>query len=106
MATETPEVTITEGEDGSTVRVNMNPGHNTTIAEKQNSCEISVNGKGEVAFKVKAYGTTLAKAANEAYAEYERVRAILAQAEKAALTAALKDSIAKEGKSGKKRQGK
>lgn len=57
----------------------MGENENTSeIIEKPNSCEISVSAKGEVSFKVKAYGEDLDGACAEALASYNRMRDILA----------------------------
>lgn len=46
------------------------------IIEKPNSCEVSVNAKGDVSFKVKAYGATLEEAVVEAVAEAAHLKLV------------------------------
>ena len=48
-----------------------NDQNSAEIVEQPNSCEISVNAKGDLAFKVKAYGPNLTLAAMDARAQYE-----------------------------------
>ena len=44
---------------------------NAEIVEQPNSCEISVNAKGDLAYKVKSYGPSLALASEDARVQYE-----------------------------------
>jgi len=50
-------------------------------AERPCSCELSVNAKKEIAYKVKSYGATLNEAINDAFAGKNRVEAMLQKTE-------------------------
>ena len=48
-----------------------------TAIEQPNSCEISVNAKGDVAFKVKAYAESVDDAIDQAIEGHAKVKAKL-----------------------------
>ena len=47
------------------------------IEEQPNNCEFTQNAKGDVSFKVRAYGKTLDVAVNDAWANLQKVKALL-----------------------------